>query len=581
MTETAIADHGLIGDLQTAALVTTDGSIDWFCCPRFDSPERVRRPARRRAGRALPDPPARPPTTRPSRCTSPTPRSWSPASSPRPGSVRSSTSCRPAGNDRHGQPPAGADGAVRPRRDELRDRRRPPLRLRPAPAHDVELTEHGAVFTANGHVADPARGARARRRAHGARSPSQDEDLHATLDLVAGRGARHGAGVGGGRAPARDPGRPRSSGCSTRRCAFWRDWLSAVDLHRAVAGEHPALGDHAQADDLRADRRAGRRPDGRAARAGRRRAQLGLPLHLGARRLVLRPRAAAAGHGRRGGRGSAAGSATGSGSGSAATAVRSTSCTGSTAPPTSRRTRSTTGGLPRVGAGADRQRCRRAAAARHLRRGAGQHLRRRTRPGCRCRHRGWAAIARRPRLARRQLGPARGGHLGDPRRPAAVHLRAGHVLGGLRPRHPDGDASTGGRRRWSAGPPSGTGSTRRSWTGLPRVRQAFVQHYNTDVLDSSLLRMPTVGFIDGTDPLWAVDAAGHGRGTGHRQPGLPVRPRGLARRPARLGGHVLALHVRLRRRPDPGRAGSRTRGTPSRRCSPTPTTWGCTPRRSP
>jgi GH15 family glucan-1,4-alpha-glucosidase len=33
-----ISRHGLIGDLQTAALVTTDGTIDFFCCPRFDSP---------------------------------------------------------------------------------------------------------------------------------------------------------------------------------------------------------------------------------------------------------------------------------------------------------------------------------------------------------------------------------------------------------------------------------------------------------------------------------------------------------------------------------------------------------------
>jgi GH15 family glucan-1,4-alpha-glucosidase len=33
-----ISAHGLIGDLQTAALVCTDGTLDWFCCPRFDSP---------------------------------------------------------------------------------------------------------------------------------------------------------------------------------------------------------------------------------------------------------------------------------------------------------------------------------------------------------------------------------------------------------------------------------------------------------------------------------------------------------------------------------------------------------------
>jgi len=33
-----ISEHGVIGDLQTAALVSTDGTIDFFCCPRFDSP---------------------------------------------------------------------------------------------------------------------------------------------------------------------------------------------------------------------------------------------------------------------------------------------------------------------------------------------------------------------------------------------------------------------------------------------------------------------------------------------------------------------------------------------------------------
>jgi pentatricopeptide repeat protein len=38
--------------------------------------------------------------------------------------------------------------------------------------------------------------------------------------------------------------------------------------------------------------------------------------------------------------------------------------------------------------------------------------------------------------------------------------------------------------------------------GFHSSRQAFVQHYNTDVLDAALLRMPTVGMIDGRDPLW-------------------------------------------------------------------------------
>ena len=34
----SVAEHGLIGDLRTCALVGSDGSINWFCAPRFDSP---------------------------------------------------------------------------------------------------------------------------------------------------------------------------------------------------------------------------------------------------------------------------------------------------------------------------------------------------------------------------------------------------------------------------------------------------------------------------------------------------------------------------------------------------------------
>jgi GH15 family glucan-1,4-alpha-glucosidase len=41
----------------------------------------------------------------------------------------------------------------------------------------------------------------------------------------------------------------------------------------------------------------------------------------------------------------------------------------------------------------------------------------------------------------------------------------------------------------------------RGWSSR---RQAFVQHYDDDVLDSSLLRMPAVGFVTPYDPLWTT-----------------------------------------------------------------------------
>ena len=150
---------------------------------------------------------------------------------------------------------------------------------------------------------------------------------------------------------------------------FWRGWLAHSIYTRPLARDGEPLGADAEAAHVPPDGRDRRRAHHEPPGAARRRAQLGLPLHLDPRRRVLALRAPAP-RVHRGGRGLHAlahrplprdrpAAATG----------RSRSCTASTAAPTSRRRCSTTSRATRGSApGADRQRRRRPAPARHLRR---------------------------------------------------------------------------------------------------------------------------------------------------------------------------------------------------------------------
>src|SRR5919112_1171836 len=183
MTETAIAEHGVIGDLQTAALVSTDGSIDWFCCPRFDSPSVFGALLDEARGGLF--------RIRPARGDYTTTQMYLPDTAVL--VTRFSTEAG-AGEVVDFMPPAGTTATNEHRIVRMvrciRGTMKFDIEVAPrfdygrAP-HEMHLSEDGAVFTSNGSsltlsvVREPEDGRKASVELWG-------EDLRASLDLVAG-----------------------------------------------------------------------------------------------------------------------------------------------------------------------------------------------------------------------------------------------------------------------------------------------------------------------------------------------------------------------------------------------------------
>ncbi len=184
-------------------------------------------------------------------------------------------------------------------------------------------------------------------------------------------GAVRAGGAGrGARSRTRAPRRTTRRRCSTATTAFWRGWLAHLDVHGALAGDGQPLRADPEAAHPRAERGDRRRPDHQPARADRRRAQLGLPLRLDPRRRLQPVRPAAARLHRRGGRVHAlAVRAPGGRRQSTTTTWARCGCsTTSTARAEGGASPRPPERLPRLASGAGRQRRRRPAPARHLRR---------------------------------------------------------------------------------------------------------------------------------------------------------------------------------------------------------------------
>jgi GH15 family glucan-1,4-alpha-glucosidase len=225
MHETAIADHGIIGDLQTCALVTTDGSIDWFCCPRFDSPSVF--------GSLLDDDQGGRFRVRPAGGGYTTTQMYFPDTAVL---VTRFFTESGVGQVLDFMPPAGSVATDRHRLVRMIQcvRGEMAFEIEVAPRfdygrhpHRAELSADGVVFRANGtsltlHVV------REPDDEHKARVQMVDQDLHATLDLSAGE-VRGVVLESAADTPPREVRVAEITALLDETVSFWRTWVSGSD----------------------------------------------------------------------------------------------------------------------------------------------------------------------------------------------------------------------------------------------------------------------------------------------------------------------------------------------------------------
>ncbi|MER6348887.1 glycoside hydrolase family 15 protein [Streptomyces sp. NPDC001595] len=219
-----IENHGLLGDLQTAALVTTDGTVDWLCLPRFDSPSVF--------GALLDKDKGGHCTVRPRSATHATKQLYLPDTAIL---VTRFMTEEGAGEVLDFMPVTGSTATDRHQLVRMVRcvRGSMSFEIEVAPRFDYGRTAHRLHLTEQGAVFEPDEGAPL--TVHGIREPEdarlldvlmdRRDDLHFTLTLRAGqqRGFVLESGADGPPRPIRLHEYERIFGHTVR---FWRSWLA-------------------------------------------------------------------------------------------------------------------------------------------------------------------------------------------------------------------------------------------------------------------------------------------------------------------------------------------------------------------